>query len=145
MIIKATPITLSLSLLGHGCSRVSRPKCYDHWPGPFTIRHILLYFGRKTSKIPCRLNVIILFLNGNLNQRTNGPENAHLISGPSISTKDTKPRLTWLRKPLPSLLIILHLLIQFTILNKFKVTGYNNFQRIHHWHIFPYKSLKCKI
>ena len=26
-----------------------------------------------------------------LNQRTNGPVNAHLISGPSISTKHTKP------------------------------------------------------
>ena len=25
------------------------------------------------------------------NQRTNGPVNAHLISGPSISTKHTKP------------------------------------------------------
>ena len=26
-----------------------------------------------------------------INQRTNGPVNAHLISGPSISIKDTKP------------------------------------------------------
>ena len=29
------------------------------------------------------------------NQRTNGPVNAHLVSGPSISTKHTKPGYKW--------------------------------------------------
>ena len=63
------------------------------------------------------------------NQRIIRPVNAHLISEPRISTQ--------------------HLLIQFTlnftILTKFQVTGCNNFQRIHHCHIFPCKSLSCKI
>ena len=41
-----------------------------------------------------KVSVMITFpkvCNGNEDQRTNGPLNAHLISGPSISTKHTKP------------------------------------------------------
>ena len=33
-------------------------------------------------------------LAGYRNQRTNGPVNAHLISGPSVNTKHTKPEQT---------------------------------------------------
>ena len=36
------------------------------------------------------------FTSGELNQRINGPVNAHLISGPSISTKHTKHDYKWL-------------------------------------------------
>ena len=49
--------------------------------------------------LPCLffINSALHFRNFNVlqdptqNQKTNGPVNAHLISGPSISTKHTKP------------------------------------------------------
>ena len=44
-----------------------------------------------------------------------------------------------------TLIFIIHnpyLIIKFTISTKFQVTGCNNF---HHCHIFPNKSLSCKI
>ena len=39
----------------------------------------------------CHQIFISLYLKAFINQRTNGPVNAHLISGPSKSPKHTKP------------------------------------------------------
>ena len=59
-----------------------------------------------TKGVPARIIISSIFIlikrvspkssnnnnnNNNNNQRTNGPVNAHLISGPCISTKHTKP------------------------------------------------------
>ena len=46
---------------------------------------------RITLKVP---SIRILLSIGSLNQRTNGPVNAHLISGPTVSTKKKKQILT---------------------------------------------------
>ena len=80
-----------------------------------------------------------------MNQRTNGPVNAHLVSGPSISTKHTK---TWIKMTEQTLTLITQN-SSFThsvfFINQYQVTGCKNFQRIHHCQIFLYKSLSCKI
>ena len=47
---------------------------------------------KKDSKKICLIiNALIVNLAGYRNKRTNGPVNAHLISGPSINTKHTIP------------------------------------------------------
>ena len=48
---------------------------------PRNIVHIMSLHGRKVMsvRVPCK------------NQRTNGPVNAHLISGPTVSTKNIPP------------------------------------------------------
>ena len=56
-----------------------------------------------------------------LNQRTNGPVNAHLIYGPSISTQHTKPEKTRSRNDLD-----LQYSLIFTDTN-FQVTGCKSF------------------
>ena len=48
--------------------------------------HAISYFPRE--KIESSVFI-------NKKQRTNGPVNAHLVSGPSISTKHTKPGYKW--------------------------------------------------
>ena len=48
------------------------------------IKQITLKFSRFNIGCPFESPI-------SKNQRTNGPVNAHLISGPSISTKHTKP------------------------------------------------------
>ena len=82
----------------------------------------------------------------NKNQRTNGPANAHLISGPSISKRIHN--LDKMAEQTLTLILITHN-PSFTQLvyyiNQFQVKECIYFKRIQHCHSFLYKSLSCKI
>ena len=53
-------------------------------------------FKKKTKKKNTKIDTHIdNKITPKRNKRTNGPVSAHLISGPSISTKHTKPGCIW--------------------------------------------------
>ena len=78
------------------------------------------------------------------NQRTNGPVNAHLISGPRISTKHTKPGKKQGQKM--TLNFNTHLLsTELVVCNyNFQATGCNSLLSIHCFPIFHRKALITK-
>ena len=78
----------------------------------------------------------VSLVNANWNQRTNCPVNAHLISGPRISTKHTKPGKKKVKKSWASILTNFHLL---------KATGCNSFLKYPPFSHFPIEKPKYQI
>ena len=109
-----------------------------------TIGPLVLIFSLKHRLWVHRLWVHNLCFEQKLNQRTNDPVNANLISGPRIST-----HIQILNKMAEQTLTLITHNPSFThsvyYINQIQVTGCNNFKKIHHCLIFPCKSLSCKI